>query len=108
MLFASSACMGLCLILVCGTAVHGQQLSRKVLEEQYNLSSFRAVSRDSFPVLYNPPMGTVKDGDRILESGEWVIGIERGNEAKAYPIDVMGFHELINDTVGGEPIAVCW
>ena len=29
-------------------------------------------------------------------------------QAKAYPVDVMGFHELINDVVGGTPITVCW
>jgi hypothetical protein len=53
-------------------------------------------------------MGTVADGDRFLRPSEWVTGIALNGQAKAYPITVMGFHELINDTVGGVPIAVCW
>jgi hypothetical protein len=35
-----------------------------------------------------------------------VIGIEIGGEAKAYPLVVMGSHELANDVCGGKPIAV--
>lgn len=106
--FAFSAVLGLLLIVVWGTVASSQQRSRKVLGKKYHSSSFRAAPRDAFPVLYNPPMGTVEEGDRILKSGEWVIGIALNGEARAYPVDVMGFHELINDVVGGTPITVCW
>ena len=51
-------------------------------------------------------MGKVEDGDRIFQPNEWVIGIALNGEAKAYPVDVMGIHELINDVVGGAPITV--
>jgi hypothetical protein len=37
-----------------------------------------------------------------------VIGIARGREAKAYPISIMGVHELGNDTIDRVPIAVSW
>jgi len=39
---------------------------------------------------------------------DMVIGVARGKEAKAYPITIMGVHELGNDTIDGEPIAVTW
>jgi hypothetical protein len=39
---------------------------------------------------------------------DMVIGVARGREAKAYPITIMGVHELGNDTVDGVPIAVTW
>lgn len=81
---------------------------KDALRRHYLAHSFRAVPQDSFPVLHQPKMGTVEDGDRVLNTGEWVIGIAWNGKAKAYPVDVMGFHELINDTVGGMPIAICW
>lgn len=68
----------------------------------------QAVPRDAFPVLVNPPMGSTADGDKFLQANEWVIGVAANGEAKAFPITVMGIHELINDTIGGQPITVCW
>ena len=103
-----SAVLGFLLTLVGGGGAHSDQRSREALEKIYNSSSFKAAPRDGFPVLFNPPMGTVEEGNRILQPGEWVIGIAQNGEAKAYPVDVMGFHELINDVVGGTPITVCW
>ena len=82
--------------------------SKEELGKEYRAAAFRAVARDAFPVLFSPPMGAVADGDRFLRPSEWVIGVALNGQAKAYPITVMGFHELINDTVGGAPIAVCW
>ncbi len=37
-----------------------------------------------------------------------MIGVAIGDDARAYPIAVMGVHELGNDTCGGTPIAVSW
>ncbi len=103
-----SAIFGLLLMFTQGVAAKNEPTSKQELEEEYFSSSFRAAPRDAFPVLFNPPMGKVEDGDRILQPNEWVIGIALKGEAKAYPVDVMGFHELINDVVGGTPITVCW
>jgi len=103
-----SAVFGLLPIMVNGAVAKNEQPSKEELEKEYYSNSFRAAPRDAFPVLFNPPMGNVKDGDGILQPNEWVIGIALKDEAKAYPVDVMGFHELINDVVGGTPITVCW
>lgn len=85
-----------------------QNRSRQDIEKEYFAYSQQAVPRDAFPVLANPPMGSVADGDKLFGPDEWVIGVAFNGEAKAYPVTVMGIHELINDSVGGQPIAVCW
>lgn len=90
------------------SAAERQEHSKAELEKEYYAGSFRAVGRDSFPVLFNPAMGTVAEGDRFIRPNDWVIGIALDGEAKAYPVMVMGFHELINDVVAGHPITVCW
>lgn len=37
-----------------------------------------------------------------------VIGVYMGGEAKAYPIEVIGYHHQVKDTVGGHPILVTY
>jgi hypothetical protein len=37
-----------------------------------------------------------------------VIGVSINNKAKAYPIEVIGYHHQVKDTVGGEPIMVTY
>ncbi len=100
--------LGLAVAVTWSLVAYAETRSEEELEKEYRAASFRAVARDAFPVLFNPFMGTVADGDRFLRPGDWVIGIALNGQAKAYPITVMGFHELINDTVGGAPIDVCW
>jgi len=100
--------LGFTLLLAGGYSVSASSLTKDELEREYRSSSMRAVARDAFPVLFNPTMGRVADGDKIIRPNQWVIGIAMGGEAKAYPVAVMGFHELINDTLAGHPITVCW
>ncbi|MES1249980.1 MAG: DUF3179 domain-containing (seleno)protein, partial [Chitinophaga rupis] len=37
-----------------------------------------------------------------------VIGVSLNNEAKAYPIEIIGYHHQVKDTVGGQPILVTY
>lgn len=70
----------------------------------------QAVPRDAFPVFTNPPMlsAAQAEAERAIFPRDAVIGVAHGGEAKAYPITIMGVHELGNDTIGGVPIAVSW
>lgn len=70
----------------------------------------RAAPQDGFPVFNDPPMLGVAEAERqqVVFPRDMVIGVSLGGEAKAYPITIMGVHELGNDTLGGQPIAVSW
>ncbi len=37
-----------------------------------------------------------------------IIGVAINNEAKAYPIEVIGYHHQVRDTVGGEPVMITY
>lgn len=84
----------------------GPTASLAQAQDDFDRNTRRAVPRDSFPVLFNPRLTTAARA--ALRDDEWIIGITRKKEAKAYPISVMGIHELGNDTCGGDPIAVSW
>ena len=68
------------------------------------------IRRDTFPVFHDPKMLTVAEAEKAgaILPRDAVIGIAHGPEARAYPITVMGNHELGNDTIDGIPIAITW
>ncbi|AEB11007.1 DUF3179 domain-containing protein [Marinithermus hydrothermalis] len=43
---------------------------------------------------------------RWLQGVEPVVALELNGEAKAYPVQILIWHEIVNDTVGGVPVAV--
>lgn len=43
-----------------------------------------------------------------LQDEELIIGIALEGQAKAYPITVLRFREMVNDELGGIPILVTW
>ncbi len=62
---------------------------------------------DGIPSIDNPIFASVSDTD-YLSDEEAVIVVEYGGQAKAYPVQVLIWHEIVNDTVGGEPITVTY
>lgn len=71
---------------------------------------YQAVGRDAFPVFDDPRMLSIQEAEAggAIFDRDAVIGVAHNGEAKAYPITVMGLHELGNDTIGGVPIAISW
>lgn len=44
----------------------------------------------------------------VLTDQQLVVGLKVGEEARAYPVKIMNWHDVINDVVGGVPVAVVW
>jgi len=51
---------------------------------------------------------TQRQGDRFLDDREPVIVVERGAAARAYPLQILVWHEIVNDRLAGRPIAVTY
>ncbi|ELZ21128.1 hypothetical protein C475_19258 [Halosimplex carlsbadense 2-9-1] len=59
--------------------------------------------RDAIPSIDDPAFGPTYFGDPNDE----VIVVD-GDPPRAYPIRVLSYHEIVNDTIDGRPIAVTW
>ena len=60
-------------------------------------------------MFYQPHSVTLADSaGNTVHPGRLVIGVVAGNQAKAYPIQVIGYHHQIRDTLGGAPIMVTY
>ena len=62
--------------------------------------------RDGIPPLDNPKFTTLEEGDNFLGALEPVIAFELNGDARAYPLQILTWHEIVNDVVGGVPVAV--
>ncbi|MFG0251504.1 MAG: DUF3179 domain-containing (seleno)protein [Phycisphaerales bacterium JB038] len=49
-----------------------------------------------------------KGRGKLLVSADRVVGVVVGGESRAYPLRAMNWHEVVNDTLGGIPIAVTY
>lgn len=49
-----------------------------------------------------------RERGKYLVPSDRVIGVVLGGEARAYPLRVLNWHEVVNDTVGGVPVAVTY
>jgi hypothetical protein len=60
---------------------------------------------DGVPAL-EQPAHVAADAAAWLDADEPVVGIVAGGEARAYPLRILDWHEVVNDTLGGVPLVV--
>jgi len=65
----------------------------------------RIVPRDAIPALDEPSFEAVGDID-WLAAREPVIEVQIDGDARAYPLQILTWHEIVNDVVGGTPVTV--
>ena len=64
--------------------------------------------KDGIPPINNPLFLTVAEADDWLAPHEPVILFELEGDARAYPIHVLLWHEMVNDVVGGVPVLITY
>ena len=63
--------------------------------------------KDGIPSIDNPVFADV-DNSQFVADSDTVIGLEINGEAKAYPLFILVWHEIVNDDVGGVPVSVTY
>lgn len=63
--------------------------------------------KDAIPAILSP---SFEEGSKVswLKEKEMVIGVEIDGDSRAYPVPILSRVEIVNDRVGGIPIAVTW
>ncbi|GAC1320257.1 MAG: DUF3179 domain-containing protein [Thermoleophilaceae bacterium] len=64
--------------------------------------------RDGIPPIDQPKLTSVEAAGRFLSPGEPVIAVQIAGRARAYPEQILVWHEIVNDSLGGRPIAVTY
>ncbi|MBL8819405.1 MAG: DUF3179 domain-containing protein [Planctomyces sp.] len=63
--------------------------------------------KDGIPAISNPKFVPAGSGD-FMKPNDRVIGVVVESKARAYPIRVLNYHEIINDEINGVPIAITY
>lgn len=63
--------------------------------------------KDGIPALTDPAF-VEKEGAVFLKPQDRVIGVNFSGEARAYPLSILNWHELVNDVVAGQPLLVSY
>lgn len=61
--------------------------------------------KDGIPALLEPRFVTVDQARQWVEDSEPVIHLHIGSRHRAYPLQILIWHEIVNDTVGDIPVA---
>jgi hypothetical protein len=64
--------------------------------------------RDGIPAIDRPQFVSVDEANDWLSPREPVVLVTEGDEARAYPLQILIWHEIVNDVVGGLPVAVTY
>ena len=62
---------------------------------------------DGIPSLDNPKLISA-DAATYMVDGDLVFGVEINGDIRAYPLRIMGWHEMFNETIGGVPVALAY
>jgi hypothetical protein len=63
-------------------------------------------ARDGIPSIDHPKAVPAGEADAWLADREPVVAVSLGGQARAYPLQILTWHEIVNDVLGGTPIAV--
>ncbi|MEE8435659.1 MAG: DUF3179 domain-containing protein [bacterium] len=62
--------------------------------------------RDGIPPVDNPKFVSVEQAAKWVGPMEPVMVFSHGGDVRAYPLQILMFHEIVNDVVGGRPVVI--
>ena len=63
---------------------------------------------DGIPPIDDPQFVVVAEADEWLNDSEPILVVDVNGDVRAYPIQILIWHEIVNDTVGGVPLTVTY
>ena len=63
---------------------------------------------DAIPAILQPDLVSLDEADSRMAPDEQVLGLSINGDHRAYSVPQLSRHEIVNDVVGGVPVAVTW
>lgn len=79
----------------------------KAMRIRFEEITWGGVPVDGIPSLDNPAL-IAADKATYLQDSDLVFGVEINGDVRAYPLRIMGWHEMFNDVIGGVPVALAY
>lgn len=81
--------------------------SREQMKIRFEEITWGGVRVDGIPSLDSPKLIKAEKADYLLQS-DLVFGVEINGDVRAYPLRIMGWHEMFNEVIGGVPVALAY
>jgi hypothetical protein len=119
MSFRAALMAALCVVLAPGQAVAQRSFDTDILRETFGFdtSTTRSVAledlhqgcpaRDCIPSIDSPKYVPAERATHVGDDDR-VIAISLNGDKRAYPARILDRHEIVNDTIGGRPVAITW
>ena len=82
--------------------------SRPEGNKERELEIIDILPKDGIPSVDNPAFLDAVDAASQIGQQDLIIGVSLNGEHKAYPTAFLSSHEIVNDNVGGVPVAITW
>lgn len=101
------------LALLCSLAVAAPPTTEPMLLAETPATYRRArldggPGKDGIPSIDRPRFGSAAAAERFLKDEDRVIGLYRHGQARAYPQQILVWHEIVNDSIGDDQISVTY
>ncbi len=64
--------------------------------------------KDGIPSIDNPKFVSAEEANKFVRDDELVLGINLNGDKRAYPFQILVWHEIVNDIVNNNPVAVTY
>ena len=64
--------------------------------------------KDGIPAILEPKFITAKEADNFLKADDRVLGVVLGGLSKAYPVNILNWHEIVNDRFKERQVVVTY
>ena len=64
--------------------------------------------KDGIPSIDNPKFVPLDEADQWIEDNELVLGITHKGIKRVYPLQIMVWHEIVNDIIAGDPLLITY
>ena len=65
-------------------------------------------SKDGIPSIDDPGFVSVEEADRWIEESEPVLLLRYAEHVRIYPLQILMWHEIVNDSIDGDAVAVTY
>ncbi len=76
--------------------------------ETLNLEIITILGKDGIPAILDPQFVSGAEAAGQMVDSERVLGVSINGDHRAYPLNLLSRHEIVNDEIGGVPVAVTW
>ena len=73
-----------------------------------DLELITVLARDAIPAITDPKFADGPAAYAQMRPHERVLAVSINEDHRAYPLNMLSRHEIVNDVVGGVPVAVTW